>query len=425
MPATVVVGTQWGDEGKGKLTDLLARDMDMVVRYQGGHNAGHRIVVGGEAFALQLVPSGVLYPNITPVIGNGVVVDPAVLLKELDTLTSKGIDVSKLVVSGNAHLIMPYHQELDRVTERFLGKNALGTTKRGIGPAYADKSSRVGLRVQDLLDPKIFREKLDVALKEKNAVLAKVYNRLPLKADEIADVYLGELAPRISPMIGDTVGLIHDALDDGKRILLEGAQATFLDLDHGTYPFVTSSNPVAGGACTGSGLGPRDLTDIVGIAKAYITRVGAGPFPTELFDDMQELLVERGHEFGTNTGRRRRVGWFDAVMARQAVRLNSLTEIALTKLDVLDTLDTIKVCVAYEAGGVRYEYPPYHQSVFHDVVPIYEELPGWKTDLSSFTSYDQLPGAAQKYVQFLVDTIGVRISVVGVGPGREQFVRPS
>ena len=425
MPATVVVGTQWGDEGKGKLTDLLARDMDMVVRYQGGHNAGHRIVVGGEAFALQLVPSGVLYPHITPVIGNGVVVDPAVLLKELDTLTSKGIDVSKLVVSGNAHLIMPYHQELDRVTERFLGKNALGTTKRGIGPAYADKSSRVGLRVQDLLDPKIFREKLDVALKEKNAVLAKVYNRLPLKADEIADVYLGELAPRISPMIGDTVGLIHDALDDGKRILLEGAQATFLDLDHGTYPFVTSSNPVAGGACTGSGLGPRDLTDIVGIAKAYITRVGAGPFPTELFDDMQELLVERGHEFGTNTGRRRRVGWFDAVMARQAVRLNSLTEIALTKLDVLDTLDTIKVCVAYEAGGVRYEYPPYHQSVFHDVVPIYEELPGWKTDLSSFTSYDQLPGAAQKYVQFLVDTIGVRISVVGVGPGREQFVRPS
>jgi len=399
--------------------------MDMVVRYQGGHNAGHRIVVGGEAFALQLVPSGVLYPHITPVIGNGVVVDPAVLLKELDTLTSKGIDVSKLVVSGNAHLIMPYHQELDRVTERFLGKNALGTTKRGIGPAYADKSSRVGLRVQDLLDPKIFREKLDVALKEKNAVLAKVYNRLPLKADEIADVYLGELAPRISPMIGDTVGLIHDALDDGKRILLEGAQATFLDLDHGTYPFVTSSNPVAGGACTGSGLGPRDLTDIVGIAKAYITRVGAGPFPTELFDDMQELLVERGHEFGTNTGRRRRVGWFDAVMARQAVRLNSLTEIALTKLDVLDTLDTIKVCVAYEAGGVRYEYPPYHQSVFHDVVPIYEELPGWKTDLSSFTSYDQLPGAAQKYVQFLVDTIGVRISVVGVGPGREQFVRPS
>ena len=425
MPATVVVGTQWGDEGKGKLTDLLARDMDMVVRYQGGHNAGHRIVVGGEAFALQLVPSGVLYPDITPVIGIGVVVDPAVLIKELDTLSSKGVDVSKLVVSGNAHLIMPYHQELDRVTERFLGKNALGTTKRGIGPAYADKSSRVGLRVQDLLDPKIFREKLDVALKEKNAVLAKVYNRLPMKADEIADVYLGELAARISPMIGDTVGLIHDFLDDGKRILLEGAQATFLDLDHGTYPFVTSSNPVAGGACTGSGLGPRDLTDIVGIAKAYITRVGAGPFPTELFDDMQELLVERGHEFGTNTGRRRRVGWFDAVMARQAVRLNSLTEIALTKLDVLDTLDTIKVCVAYEAGGVRYEYPPYHQSVFHDVVPIYEELPGWKTDLSSFTSYDQLPGAAQKYVQFLVDTIGVRISVVGVGPGREQFVRPS
>ncbi|MFZ1062475.1 MAG: adenylosuccinate synthase [Acidimicrobiales bacterium] len=425
MPATVVVGTQWGDEGKGKLTDLLARDMDMVVRYQGGHNAGHRIVVNGEAFALQLVPSGVLYPHITPVIGNGVVVDPAVLLAELDALGNKGIDVSRLVVSGNAHLIMPYHQELDRLTERFLGKNALGTTKRGIGPAYADKSSRVGLRVQDLLDAKIFREKLDVVLHEKNLVLNKIYNRPSIPAKDITAKYLDEMAPRLAPMIKDTVAVVHDALGRGERILLEGAQATFLDLDHGTYPFVTSSNPVAGGACTGSGLGPRDLTGIVGIAKAYVTRVGAGPFPTEVDGDLAELLVERGHEFGTNTGRRRRVGWFDAVMARQAARLNSLSEIALTKLDVLDTLEEIKVCVGYEANAERYDYPPYHQSVLHDVTPIYETLPGWCSDLTSFTSYEQLPEKAKRYVAFLQDTIGVPISVVGVGPGREQFVRPS
>jgi len=425
VPATVVVGTQWGDEGKGKLTDLLARDMDMVVRYQGGHNAGHRIVVEGEAFALQLVPSGVLYRHITPVIGNGVVVDPGVLLTEIDTLNAKGVDTSRLVVSGNAHLIMPYHQELDRLTERFLGKNALGTTKRGIGPAYADKSSRVGLRVQDLLDAKIFRQKLDVVLHEKNLILTKIYNRPAILAKDIAERYLDELAPRIAPMIGDTVGLVHDALAAGQRILLEGAQATFLDLDHGTYPFVTSSNPVAGGACTGSGLGPRDLSRIVGIAKAYVTRVGAGPFPTELDGDLAELLVDRGHEFGTNTGRRRRVGWFDAVMARQAARLNSLTEIALTKLDVLDTLDEIKVCVAYEAGGVRYEHPPYHQSVLHDVTPIYEVLPGWKTDITAATKFDELPQAAKDYVRFLERTTGVTISVVGVGPGREQFVQPS
>ena len=425
MPATVVVGTQWGDEGKGKLTDLLARDMDLVVRYQGGHNAGHRIVVGGETFALQLVPSGILYANVTPVIGNGVVVDPAVLLAELDALIAKGVDVSRLVVSGNAHLIMPYHQEIDRLTERHLGKNALGTTKRGIGPAYADKASRVGLRVQDLLDPKIFREKLDVALKEKNQILTRVYNRPAIKADELASRYLDELAPRIAPMIGDTVTLIHDGLAAGKNILLEGAQATFLDLDHGTYPFVTSSNPVAGTAAVGSGLGPRDLSRIVGIAKAYITRVGAGPFPTELDGELAELLVERGHEFGTNTGRRRRVGWFDAVMARQAARLNSLTEVALTKLDVLDTLDEIKVCVAYEAGGQRYEHPPYHQSVLHEVTPVYETLPGWRTDISGCTRWEELPGAARDYVAFLERITGVPIRTVGVGPGREQFVNPS
>jgi len=423
VPATVVVGTQWGDEGKGKLTDLLARDMQMVVRYQGGHNAGHTVVVEGESFALQLVPSGVLYPHITPVIGNGVVVDPGVLLAELDTLEAKGVDVSRMVVSGNAHLIMPYHQELDRVTERFLGKNSLGTTRRGIGPAYADKASRVGLRVQDLLDEKIFRQKLDVALKEKNAVLAKVYNRLPITAASICERYLDEYAPRIGPMVGDTVALVHDALDAGRNVLLEGAQATFLDLDHGTYPFVTSSNPSAGGACTGTGVGPRDIGEVIGIAKAYVTRVGAGPFPTECLDEVGEQMVERGHEFGTNTGRRRRCGWFDAVMMRQAVRLNSLSEVALTKLDVLDTFEKVLVCVAYESAGERFVHPPYHQSTFHQVVPVYEELPGWREDLSGATELADLPPAARAYVSFLATQIGVPIKLVGVGPGRDQFVR--
>ena len=422
MPATVVVGTQWGDEGKGKLTDLLAKEMSVVVRYQGGHNAGHTIVVDGQSFALQLIPSGVLYPHITPVIGNGVVVDPAVLLAEVDTLTAKGVDCSRLTVSGNAHLIMPYHQELDRVTERYLGRNKLGTTKRGIGPAYADKAARVGLRVQDLLDPKIFRQKLDVVLKEKNAFLAKVYNRLAVSADDIAAHYLGEYAPRIAPMVADCVTLLHEALERGEHVLLEGAQATFLDLDHGTYPFVTSSNPTAGGACVGAGVGPRYIDRVIGIAKAYTTRVGSGPFPTELFDEHGDALVDRGHEFGTNTGRRRRTGWFDAVMIRQAVRLNSLSEIALTKLDVLDTFDTLKVCVAYEADGVRYDYPPYHQSILHKVTPVYEELPGWQADLTAATSPADMPKAARDYVLFLAQQCGVPVRVVGVGPGREQFV---
>jgi adenylosuccinate synthase len=417
-----VVGTQWGDEGKGKLTDLLAKEMSMVVRYQGGHNAGHTIVVDGETFALQLIPSGVLYGHITPVIGNGVVVDPAVLLKEVDTLEAKGVDCSRLKVSGNAHLIMPYHQELDRVTERYLGKNKLGTTKRGIGPAYADKAARVGLRVQDLLDPKIFREKLDVVLKEKNSILAKVYNRLSLRAADIAGRYLDEYAPRVAPMIADTVGLVHDALAAQQHVLLEGAQATFLDLDHGTYPFVTSSNPTAGGACVGAGIGPRDISRVIGIAKAYVTRVGSGPFPTEVDGDTADLLVERGHEYGTNTGRRRRPGWFDAVMMRQAVRLNSLSEIALTKLDVLDSFEDVKVCVAYEIDGTRYEHMPYHQSVLHKVTPVYETFPGWKADLTQATSLADLPAAARSYVDFLAQQSGVPVSLVGVGPGREQFV---
>ena len=422
MSATVVVGTQWGDEGKGKLTDLLAKEMDVVVRYQGGHNAGHTIVVDGHRFALQLLPSGILYGHVTPVIGNGVVVDPGVLLSEMDSLTASGIDCSRLVVSGNSHLIMPYHQELDALVERHLGRNKLGTTKRGIGPAYADKAARVGLRVQDLLDAKIFRQKLDVVLKEKNQVLAKVYNRLPLNADEITARYLGEYAPRLAPLIGDSVGVVHDALDSGRNVLLEGAQATFLDLDHGTYPFVTSSNPVAGGACVGAGIGPRHITSVIGIAKAYVTRVGAGPFPTELTDEVGDLLVDRGGEFGTNTGRRRRTGWFDAVMIRQAVRLNSLSEIALTKLDVLDTLPVLKVCVAHRVDGVEHRHMPYHQTDLHNAEPIYEELPGWQEDTSSATELHHLPAAAKDYVAFLSEQTGVRIDRVGVGPGREQFV---
>jgi adenylosuccinate synthase len=397
--------------------------MQVVVRYQGGHNAGHTIVVDGQTFALQLVPSGILYDHITPVIGNGVVIDPGVLLAEVAKLSAAGVDCSRLRVSGSAHLIMPYHHEIDALTERYLGRNKLGTTKRGIGPAYADKAARVGIRVQDLLDPKIFRQKLDVVLKEKNQVLAKVYNRLPLSAAEIAERYLDEYAPVLAPLIGDTVGIVHEALAAGQHVLLEGAQATFLDLDHGTYPFVTSSNPVAGGACVGAGVGPLDIASVIGVAKAYVTRVGSGPFVTELSGGVGEMLVERGHEFGTNTGRKRRTGWFDVVMARQAARLNSLTEVALTKLDVLDTLDTLRVCVAYECEGERFRYMPYHQTVLHNATPLYEELPGWRTDTSAATELHHLPAEAKDYVQFLADQIGVPIKLVGVGPGREQFVR--
>ncbi|MBU6329743.1 MAG: adenylosuccinate synthase [Acidobacteria bacterium] len=423
MPATVVVGTQWGDEGKGKFTDLFARDQHLVVRYQGGHNAGHTLMVDGETFKLQLVPSGILYPHITPVIGNGVVVDPRVLIAELDMLGSKGVDTSKLRISGNAHLILPYHQELDKLTERRLGRNKVGTTKRGIGPAYADKAARVGLRVQDLLDPKIFRQKLEVVLKEKNAIFAKVFNQLPLDADAIAAEYLDVCAPILAPMIGDSVGVVHDALEAGQNVLLEGAQATFLDLDHGTYPFVTSSNPIAGGACVGAGIGPRYIDRVVGIAKAYVTRVGAGPFPTELTDEIGDALIDIGHEYGTNTGRRRRVGWLDAVMLRHAVRLNSLSELAVTKLDVFDTFDTIRMCVAYELDGETYTQLPYHQSVVHHVTPVYEEFPGWKCDISGVTSREQLPAEALAYLVALEAQVGVPIGLVGVGPGREQYLR--
>ncbi|GIU84696.1 MAG: adenylosuccinate synthetase [Acidimicrobiales bacterium] len=426
MTVTVVVGTQWGDEGKGKYTDLVAREMDVVVRYQGGHNAGHTVVVGGERFTLQLVPSGVLYPHVTPVIGNGVVVDPVVLLDEIQSLEERGVDCSRLKVSGNAHLILPYHRLLDRVTERYLGRNRLGTTRRGIGPAYSDKAARVGLRVQDLLDPKIFMQKLEVVMKEKAPLLAKVYNTLPPEAEEIAETYLGECGPRLAPYITDTVGFLHKEVELGSNILLEGAQATFLDLDHGTYPFVTSSNPTAGGACTGSGIGPKHIDRVVGIAKAYVTRVGSGPFPTEIDDPLADLLVERGGEYGTNTGRRRRCGWLDLVLLRHAVRLNSLTELVLTKLDVLGGVDPVKVCVAYEVDGEFTQSVPYHQSQFHRAKPIFQELSGWPADLGSVREWGDLPQAVREFVDLVEDAAGVPVTHIGVGPGRDEMVtRPS
>jgi len=424
VPGTVIVGTQWGDEGKGRFTDYLAEDSTLVVRYQGGHNAGHTIVVDGEVFKIQLVPSGVLYPHVVPVIGNGVVVDPAVLLAEIDMLEAKGVSTANLRLSGNAHLIMPYHQELDRVTERYLGKNKLGTTKRGIGPAYADKAMRVGIRVQDLLDPKIFRQKLDLAIRDKNLMLTKGYNRPGLDPDAIAADYLA-MVPRLEPLIDDSVHLIHEALDRGENVLFEGAQATYLDLDHGTYPFVTSSNPVAGGVCTGAGVGPRAVERVVGVVKAYTTRVGSGPFPSELFegDPVGDELVARGHEYGTNTGRRRRPGWLDAVMLRHAVRLNTCTDIAITKLDVLAPFAELKICVAYEGDdGTRYDHVPYHQSVLHKVRPVYESLPGWQGEIDHATRLEDLPGAARAYVMRIQELAGVPVSFVGVGPARDQTV---
>jgi adenylosuccinate synthase len=338
-------------------------------------------------------------------------------------LQARGIDVSRLVVSGNAHLVMPYHIELDKVTERYLGKAKLGTTKRGIGPTYADKAARIGLRVQDLLDAKIFREKLEVVLREKNAILAKVYNRLPFDADQIAAQYLDEVAPALAPMIGDSVRLVHEALDAGRQVMLEGAQATFLDLDHGTYPFVTSSNPTAGGACVGTGIGPRDVDRVIGIAKAYLTRVGSGPFPTEIDGEQGDMLVDLGHEYGTNTGRRRRPGWLDLVLLDHAVRLNSLSEIAVTKLDVLSAFETIKVCVGYRDGDDLYDHVPYHQSVLHRVQPVYREMPGWCSDISQVRSVSDLPQGARAYLDAIAEHTGVPVSYAGVGPGREQYVR--
>ena len=419
MPGTALIGTQWGDEGKGKLTDLLADEMNMVVRCTGGDNAGHTIVVDGETYKLRLVPSGVLYDHITPVIGNGVVVNPAVLLEEVDGLAARGVDVSRLLVSGSAHLVMPYHLEIDKVTERFLGRMQLGTTKKGIGPTYADKATRVGIRVQDVLDEKIFRQKVEAALREKNQILAKIYGRLPVEGDDVVEEYL-EYGERLRPYVGDTVGTVHRALEAGEHVLFEGAQATMLDVDHGTYPFVTSSNPVASGMCTGAGVGPRALERIIGVAKAYVTRVGTGPFPTELDDEAGATMQRVGVEYGTVTGRERRCGWFDAVILRYGVRVNSLTSLALTKLDVLSCFDTLKVCVAYEADGVRHEDMPYHQSAFHHARPVYEVLPGWSCDITGVTEFADLPGPAQDYVRFLEELAGVPVQLVSVGPSREQ-----
>ncbi len=419
MPATILVGTQWGDEGKGKATDLLAGETDFVVRYQGGNNAGHTVLAGGQLLKLHLIPSGILYPHVTPVIADGVVVNPGVLLQEIDALAARGIDPSRLVVSGNAHLIMPYHLEIDKVTERYLGKHRLGTTKRGIGPAYADKVARIGLRVQDLTDPVIFREKLEVVLREKNLLLAKIYNRLPMGATAIADEYLA-YGERLAPRITDTSALLYRALRDGKRVLLEGAQGTLLDIDHGTYPFVTSSNPVSGGALSGAGIGPKEVDRVIGVTKAYVTRVGSGPFPTEDLGSAGKHLGERGAEVGTTTGRARRCGWFDAVLLRYAVRVNGLSEVFLTKLDVLSGLSEVKVCTAYRHDGRRYEDFPPHQSIFHKAQPVYEDMEGWPEELGGAGRFEELPAAARKYVDRISQLGGVPIRNLSVGPDREQ-----
>jgi adenylosuccinate synthase len=419
MPASIVLGTQWGDEGKGKAVDYLADRTQYVVRYQGGNNAGHTIIAEGRLLKLNLVPSGILYPHITSVIADGVVVDPAVLLDEMDRLTDAGLDVSKLRLSLNAHLIMPYHLEIEKVTQRFLGKNALGTTKRGIGPAYADRAARVGIRVQDLYDEEILAEKLDVVLKEKNQVLSKVYGRLPIEAGEILEDCL-QHAERLRPYIADTAKLLHDGLSRGEHVMLEGAQGTMLDLDHGTYPFVTSSTPVAGYACASAGFGPQHVDRVIGITKAYVTRVGSGPFPTEALDAHGERMGERGHEFGTTTGRKRRCGWFDAVVARYAARLNGVTEVFLTKLDVLSGFETVKVCIGYRAGGQTWDDVPPNQTLFHEAEPVWEELPGWEAELDACRSFDDLPVEARSYVRAVEELGAVPVSVVGVGPAREQ-----
>lgn len=425
MSATVILGAQWGDEGKGKITDRYSRDADVVVRYQGGNNAGHTIVVDGERFALSLIPSGVLYPQVTPVIGNGTVIDPAVMIREMEELTARGIDPSRLRISGNAHVIMPYHRKLDAVLERYLGEEQIGTTKRGIGPAYMDKYSRFGIRIQDLFDPKIFRKKLDVVGKDKNRQLQKVYNQLPLDIDEIYEEYLG-YADVIQDHVADTSLLVWEAIHAGKNVLFEGAQGTLLDIDHGTYPFVTSSNPTAGGAATGSGVGPRDIDNVIGVAKAYITRVGTGPFPTELLDDTGERMIEIGGEYGVVTGRRRRTGWLDSVALRYSARVNGLTEIALTKLDILSHFGPLKIAVAYDSLGERYDEFPRQQRVLYNCHPVYEELEGWGEDISGVESYDDLPDAAKRYVERVEELSGVRVSSVGVGPGREAtLMRPT
>jgi adenylosuccinate synthase len=421
MPAIVLLGAQWGDEGKGKATDLLGDRVDYVVRYQGGNNAGHTVVIGDQNYALHLLPSGILSPNVIPVIGNGVVIDPAVLLAEIKGLNERGIDTLKLKISTNAHLITPYHRTIDKVSERFLGKSKIGTTGRGIGPAYADKINRIGIRVQDLFDPSILRQKIEAALHDKNQILIKVFNRKGITVDEVMDEYLG-YAQILKPYVVDTALLIDQALKSGKNVLLEGSQGTLLDVDHGTYPFVTSSNPTAGGASTGSGIGPTKITRVIGILKAYTTRVGSGPFPTELFDADGEALRKIGGEVGVTTGRNRRCGWFDAPIARYAVRVNGLTDFFLTKLDVLTGWEKIPVCVAYKIDGVRVDELPASQTDFHHAKPIYEFLPGWKEKISKAKSIEDLPNNAREYVKFLEKVSGAPISAVGVGPGRDETI---
>jgi adenylosuccinate synthase len=421
MPAVVLVGAQWGDEGKGKATDLLGGRVDYVVRYQGGNNAGHTVVIGDKKFALHLLPSGILTPEVTPVIGNGVVIDAGVLFKEIEGLESQGINTSKLVISANAHLITSYHVTLDKVTERFLGNSKIGTTGRGIGPTYADKISRVGIRIQDLFDEKILRAKVEGALTNKNQTLVKVFNRRAISVDEVVDELLSYV-DRLRPFVADTALLLNKALDENKVVLLEGGQGTLLDVDHGTYPFVTSSNPTAGGACAGSGIGPTKITGVVGILKAYTTRVGSGPFPTELLDEDGEKLRTIGGERGVTTGRPRRCGWFDAPIARYATRVNGLTDIFLTKLDVLTGWDKIPVCVAYEIDGKRSEELPMTQTEFHHAKPIYEYLPGWKEDISGAKTLEDLPANARSYVEYLEEISGTRISAIGVGQDRNATI---
>jgi len=421
MPGIVIVGVQWGDEGKGKATDLLGERTDWVVKFNGGNNAGHTVVVGDEKYALHLLPSGILSPGVTPVIGNGVVVDLEVLFFELEALAARGIDVSRLKVSANAHIITQYHRTLDKVTERFLGKRMIGTTGRGIGPAYADKINRVGIRVQDLFDENILRQKVEGALDQKNHLLVKIFNRRAITADEVVEDLLS-YAERLRPMVADTGYLIAQALDRGEVVVFEGGQATMLDIDHGTYPFVTSSSATAGGAATGAGVGPGALDRIVGIVKAYTTRVGSGPFPTELFDEQGEWLRKQGFEFGTTTGRPRRVGWYDAPITRYATRINGITDLVLTKLDILTGLEQIPVCVAYDVDGERFDEVPVNQTDFHHAKPILEYFPGWSEDISVARSFEDLPQNAQDYVLALEKMSNTRISVIGVGPERDQVV---
>ena len=421
MPAVVVLGAQWGDEGKGKATDQLGSRVDYVVKFNGGNNAGHTVVVGEEKYALHLLPSGILSPGCVPVIGNGVVVDLEVLFEELDGLTARGVDVSKLLVSSSAHVIPSYNRTLDKVTERFLGKRQIGTTGRGIGPSYADKMSRVGIRVADLFDETILREKVEGALDQKNQILVKIYNRRAADIDEVTEELLS-YADRIRPMVADTSLVLNQALDAGKTLVFEAGQATMLDVDHGTYPFVTSSSATAGGAATGSGIGPTRLDRIVGVIKAYTTRVGEGPFPTELNDDDGEALRKAGGEYGVTTGRPRRCGWYDAVIARYASRVNGLTDLVLTKLDVLTGWEKVPVCVAYDVDGVRHDEMPVDQTAFHHATPIYEHLDGWWEDISEVRTFEDLPVNAQRYVLALEEMSGSRISAIGVGPDRAATI---